>query len=48
MIVAANKISVSGPGGRKDFEKYLAEALSGLLSNDSSAGEEQPWKVKRK
>jgi len=32
-------------GGRKDFEKYVAEALGDLLNNDSSAEEEQPWKV---
>jgi len=45
MTVVANKMSVSGPGGRKDFEKYVAEALGDLLNNDSSAEEEQPWKV---
>jgi len=45
MTVVANRMSVSGPGGRKDFEKYVAEALGDLLSNNSSAEEEQPWKV---
>ncbi len=42
MTVVANKISPSGPGGRKDFEKYVAEALGDLLNNDCPAEEEQP------
>ena len=32
-------------GGRREFEKYVQDALSDLLKKSGSAEEEQPWKV---